>query len=304
VDPKPLVVFVVVTDPNIEDTVVVDGVPNIDGVLLIEFPKIDDEVVVDGVPNIEGAILVLVGDPNIEETLVVLVVAPKMDGATVVLVGVLKIEGAQVVFVGVLKIDGALVVVGVLNIEGALVLFVEVLKIVVWLVVVEFPKMLVVLVDLTGAPKIETFVVDGISKICALLAVTGNLGDSSFSGVIGSDIIGVGLSETWGVVSVTLLSTVDTVEKSSAVLAIPKLDDTVEDSTGSLTTIGFVLGGSEKLNDAVTVVVGTEIKDLVSDSVDFEILSLDVVKLNDENDGVSGFELNLNVVVSFSGAVS
>jgi len=164
--------------------------------------------------------------------------------------------------------------------------------------------MLVVLVDLIGALKMETLV-DGISKICALLAVTGNLGDSSFSGVTGSDIIGVGLSETWEVVSVTVLSTVaDAVEKSGAVLTIPKLEDTEAESTGSLTTIGFVLGGSEKLNDAVTVVVGIEIKDLVSESVDFEILSLGVVKLNDEIDAVSGFELNLKAVASFSGAVS
>jgi len=164
--------------------------------------------------------------------------------------------------------------------------------------------MLVVLVDLIGALKMETLV-DGISKICALLAVTGNLGDSSFSGVTGSDIIGVGLSETWGVVSVTVFSTVaDAVEKSRAVLTIPKLDDTVAESTGSLTTIEFVLGGSEKLNDAVTVVVGIEIKDLVSDSVDFEILSLGAVKLNDEIDAVSDFELNLKAVASFSEAVS
>lgn len=100
-------------------------------------------------------------------------------------------------------------------------------------------------------------------------------------------------------VSVTVLSTV-----ADAVLTIPKLEDTVAESTGSLTTIGFVLGGSEKLNDAVTVVVGIEIKDLVFDSVDFEILSLGVVKLNDEIDAVSGFELNLKAVASFSGAVS
>jgi len=300
-----------VTDPNIEDTVVADGVPNIDEVLLIGFPKIDDEVVVDEAPKIEGAVLVLLGDPNIEETLVVLVVAPKMEGAIVVLVGVLKIEGAQVVFVGVLKIEGALsVIVGVLKIEGALVLFVGVLKIDGWLVViVEFPKILVVLVELIGVPNIEIFVV-GISKICELLSVTGNFGDSSFSGVIGSDIIGVGLSETWEVVSVTLLSTVvDIALKSSAVLTVPKLDDTAEESNGSL-TIGTAFGGCEKLNDAVTVVVGMEVKeDLVSDSVIFKTLSLDVLKLNVENDAVSGFvgfELNLNVVnvESFSGTVS
>jgi len=250
----------------------------------------------------------LLGDPNIEETLVVLVVAPKME---VVLVGVLKIEGAQVVFVGVLKIEGALsVIVGVLKIEGALVLLVGVLKIDAWLVViVEFPKILVVLVELIGVPNIEVFVV-GISKICELLAVTGNFGDSSFSGVIGSDIIGVGLSETWEVVSVTLLSTVvDIALKSSAVLTVPKLDDTVEESTGSL-TIGTVFCGCEKLNDTVTVVVGMEVEeDLVSDSVVFKTLSLDVLKLNVENDAVPGFvgfELNLNVVnvASFSGTVS
>lgn len=304
-DPKPEVVLVVVTDPNMEDTVVMDGVPNIDVVLFIGFPKMDDEVVVDEAPNIEGAVLVLVGAPNIVDALVVFVVAPKMDGATVVLVGVLNIEGAQVLFVGVLKVEVVLfVLIEEPKIDGVLVVFVGGLKIEAWLdVVVEFPKMLVVLVDdLIAVLKIEIFV-DGISKICALLAVTGNLGDSSFSGVTGSDIIGVGLSDTWEVVSVTLLFIVaDTALKSSAVLRVPKLDDTVGESTGSLTTTGVVFGGCEKLNDDVTVVVGIEVKgDLVSDAV-----VLGVVKLNVENDAVSGFELNLKVVsgVSFSGTVS
>jgi len=160
---------------------------------------------------------------------------------------------------------------------------------------------------LIGVPKIELFV-DGISKICALLVVTGNFGDSSFSGVIGSDIIGVGLSETWGGVSVTLLSTVvDIVLKSRAVLTVPMLEDSVEESTDSLTIIGTVFGGCEKLKDVVTVVVGIEVKeDLVSDSVIFETLSLGVLKLNVENDDVSDFKLNLNVdnVASFIGTVS
>lgn len=59
---------------------------------------------------------------------------------------------------------------------------------------IELPKMLVVLV-LFGVPNIEVLV-DGISKIGALLVVTGVVGTFSLSGVTGSQIIGVGLSET------------------------------------------------------------------------------------------------------------
>jgi len=55
--------------------------------------------------------------------------------------------------------------------------------------------LLIVFVELIDEPKTEELV-DGISKIGALLVIFGVVGTFSLSGVTGSDIIGVGLSET------------------------------------------------------------------------------------------------------------
>lgn len=316
-DPKPPAVLVVVDDPNIDDTVVDEGVPNIDEVVvLIGFPKIDDEVVVletpkiedvvvalVGVPNIDDVVVAIVGVPNIEGVVVVFVVVPKIEGALDVFVEVLKIEEELFVFVGVLNIELLVVLVGVLKIEVALDAFVGVLRFNVWLVeLVEFPKILVVFVEFKVVPKIEVLV-DGISKTEALLEITGVAGTFSFSGVTGSDIIGVGLSETWEVVSLTLLIVIDegTVLRTGVVLIITLVED-----TGSLITAESVFAGSEKLNDGVAVVDDVEVKmDLVS-AVVLEISSLDAVKLNVENDVVSGFKLKLKVanVASFVKTVS
>jgi len=310
------------------------GAPNIDEVVVFkEFPKMDDEVVVLETPKIDDVEVPFVGVPNKDEVVVAFVGVPKTEGvllvvvilelpniveALIVFVEVLKIEGGLVVFVGVLKIDVALFVfvgvlkieaepfefVGILKIDEALVTFVEVLKIDVWhVVLIELPKMLVVLV-LFGVPNIEVLV-DGISKIGALLVVTRVVGTFSLSGVTGSDIIGVGLSETWGVVSITLLLVVvaGTVLKTDVVLTTPKVvDDTVE-PLGSVFT-----AGSEKLKDAVTVVVAVvEVQiNLVSAADIFEMSFLGAVKLNVENNVVSGFELKLKaaVIESFTGTVS
>lgn len=320
-DPKPLVVLVVVADPNIDDTVVDEGVPNIDEVVvLIGFPKIDDEVVGLETPKIEDVVVTFVGVPNIDDVVVTIVCVPKIDGALMVFVVVPKIVGVIVVFVEVLKIEEELfviegvlkiellVVLAVLKIEGALDVFVGVLRVDVSLVVlVEFPKMLVVFVEFKVVPKIEVLV-DGISKTKALLEITGVVGTFSFSGVTGSDIIGVGLSETWGVVSLTLLIIIDegTVLRTWVVLTIPLVEDIVEELTDSLITVESVFAGSEKLNDGVAVVDDLEVKmDLVSAEV-LEISSLDAVKLNVENDVVSGFELKLKVanVAFFAKSVS
>lgn len=300
--PKPPVVLVVVADPNIEETVVVVGAPNIDEVVFIGLPNIDDVVVVLGVPKIEEAVVAFVGvpniddevvafvgEPNIEDALVVLVVEPKIDVAVVELTRALNNEGALVVFVGVLKIEGALVV------------FVELLKIDVWVTVVEFPKILVVLVALIDVPKIEVLIKGG-SKLDALSEVTGMIGTFSFSGVTGSDIIGVGLSESRGVVSVTLLLVVAAgiVLKTGFVLTTSKDEETVDEPTGSLATVEIdFFGGSEKLNDVDTDVdvVGVNM-DLASVAGGFDASSLGVVKLNDENDEASGFEVKLKVAFS------
>lgn len=274
-DPKPPVVFVVVADPNIEDTVVEDGVPNID-VVFVEFPKIDDEVVVILVPNTEEVVVVPVGVPNIDDEVVP------------------KIEEVLVVFVVVTKIDVVLVVfVGVLNIEEALVLVVLVID--VWpIVLLIFSKMLVVLVKLIEVVNFGVLV-DGVSQSNVLLAVSGTVGIFSFSGVTGSDIIGVGISETLGVFSITLIVVVvvsHTGLISDVVLTIPKVEETTGELTGSLTIVESVFDAIEKLNDAVTVVGNTEVKmDLDSDVV-FAISFLDALKLNVEND-TSGLELKL-----------
>lgn len=318
-EPKPPV-LVVVADPKIEDTVVTEEVPNIDEAVVFKvFPKIDDEVVevevpkievtVDanvGVPKIDDAVVVLVGVPKIE-ALVVFVGVPKIEEALVTL-ELLKIVGVPVVFVCVLKIEEALVVfVGVLKIDGATVDLL-VLKTNDWPVMLEvLPKMLAVV----GVTKTEVLV-DGISKNGVLLVTTGVVEDFSFSGVTGSDIIGVGLSETWGVVSVTLILlgiTDDIVLKLGVVLVFPKVEVTErEPAGGSLTTEGKVLEESEKLNDVETVVDVVEVKiDFVScTEVGFEILSLEALKLNVENDVVSGFELKLKEgnIASFVGPAS
>lgn len=310
-NPKPLVVFVVVADPNKEDTVVVEGAPNIDEVVVFnEFPKIDADVVTAAVPKIvdDGVTLdpkmvdavVFVGVPKIEGVVVVFVVVPKIEEVFVEL-GVLNIEGSLVLG-GTLKIvDELFVVVGVLNIKGALVSFVGVLNIEVWLVVeILLPKMPEALVEMIGVPKIEVLV-DGISKIGALLMLTGVVGGFSLSGVTGSDIIGVGLSGSWGVTSVTQVLevvVVGTVLETVAVLTIPNVEETVGELTGSLTTVGSVFDGSEKLNDAVTVVGSAEVKmDLVSGVVVFDTLSLNAVKLNVDSDAVSDFELKLKLAI-------
>lgn len=317
--PKPPVEFVFEADPKIEDTVVAEGVPNIDEAVVFKgFPKIDDEEVETGAPKIEAADVVLEGDPNnddtvvalvgvpnidvvvvfvgvpkIEEVLVVLTVVAKTVGALVAFVEVLKIEGALDVFVGVLKIEGALdVIVGVLNIEGAVDLVV--LNSEVWsFVLLEFPKMLAVLVVLVGVLKTEELV-DEISKIGTLLVVIGVVGTFSLSGVTGSDIIGDGLSETWGIVSVTLLLFITRdVMLELEVLRLPKVEDTDGDTTDPEVVAARVFGGSEKLNDADTA-VDVEVKSgLVSDTAGFKTLSLGAVKLNVENDTLLGFELKL-----------
>jgi len=164
----------------------------------------------------------------------------------------------------------------------------------------EFPKILVVFIALIGELNIEELV-DGISQIVSLLTVTGVVGAFSLSGVPGSNIIGVGLSETWGVISMTFLLVVvaGTVLKTDVVLTTPKVDDTVE-LPGSLFTTG-----SEKLKDAVTVVVAAAVEVkiyLVSGAEVFEMF-FDAVKLN----VVSGFELKLkvvNITGSFAGTIS
>lgn len=319
-DPK-LVVFVVVADPNKEDTVVVEGVPNIEEVVVFnEFPKIDADVVVAGVPKIEddGVTLVdvpkmvdavvFVGVPKIEEVVVAFVVVPKIEEVLVEL-GVLNIEGALELGGG-LKIEDALFVfVGVLKIEGVLVAFVLELNMDVWLVVETlFPKMPEALVELIGVPIIEVLV-DGISKIGAPLVLTGVVGGFSLSGVTGSDIIGVGLSESWDVTSVTQVVevVVGTVLETVVVLTIPNVEETVGVLTGSLTTVVSVFDGNEKLNDAVTAVGSAEVKtDLVSGVVVFDALSLVAVKLNVDSDAVSDFELKLKLdnVASFAEIVS
>lgn len=295
-EPKPTAVFVVVGDPNIDDTVVIEDVPNIDVLVFIGFPKIDDVVTEE--PKIEDVVVTVVGVPNIDEV-VTFVGVPKIEGVVVVfvvvpkieevLVGVLNIE-VLVVLVCVLKIEELFVFVGVPKIE-ALVVFIGVLKIEFWTsVLVEFPKIPVVLVELIGVPKIEEFV-DGISKIGALLVVMGVVGTFSLSGVTGSDIIGVGLSDILGEFSVTVLFivVVGTELKTGTVLTDSKVEDIVEESTGSLITVG-----SEKLNEAVTTVDDVElILDLVSDTIVFEESFLVVLKLNVENVDVSGFVLKL-----------
>lgn len=324
-DPKLPVVIVVGAEPNIDSVVVEEGEPNIDEVVFIEFPNIDEEVVVTeepkiedtvvvlvavpkiddvvvafaGVPKNDDALVVLVVEPNIEEALVVLAEVLKTEGALVVLVEVLKIDGELVALVGVLKIEVLFVFEGELKIEGLAVL-VRVLKIDVCsvVVVVEFPKMLV-LDEFMGVPKIEVLV-DGISKTEALLVVVGVLGAFSLSGVTGSEMIGVGLSETWEVDSVTLLVAVGARLKTFVILTLSNDEDTGEELTGSL------LAGSEKLNDVVTVVdVGLKI-DLVSDAVVFAILFWGAEKLNVENAAVSGLELKLKFanVASFGKTVS
>lgn len=303
-DPKPPVVLVVVADPNIEETVVVVGVPNIDEVVFIGLPNIDDVVVVLGAPKIEETVVVFVGVPNIDDEVVVLVDEPNIEGALVVLVFP-KIDVEVVELIRALNNEGALVVfVEVLKIEEALVVFVGLLKIDAWLTEeVEFPKILVVLVVLLGVPKIEVLIEDG-STLGALSEVTGMIGTLSFSGVTGSDIIGVGLSESRGVVSITLLLVVvtGTVLKTGFVFTVSKDEDTVDEPTGSLATVAIVLGGSEKLNDADTDVDGVEVKmDLASVAGVFDASSLGAVKLNDENDEASGFEEKLKVAtVAFS----
>lgn len=315
-DPKLPVVIVVGAEPNI-DSVVVEGEPNIE-VVFIGFPNTDDEVVVIEEPKIEDTVVVLVevpkiddvvvtfvGVPKIDDALVVFVAEPKIGEALVVLVEVLKIEGAPVVLVEVLKIiEEFVVLVGVLKIEGALLVFVEVLKIdVCSVVVVEFAKMLVVFDEFTGVPKIEVLV-EGISKTDVLLVVVGVLGACSLSGVTGSDMIGVGLSETWEVISITLLVAVVVVGamlKALIILTFSDVEDTEEELTGSLTT-----AGSEKLNDVVAVVdVGLKM-DLISDAVVLTILFWGAEKLNVENAVVSGLELKLKFanVVSFGVTIS
>lgn len=295
-DPKPLVVLVVVADPNIEDTVVIEDVPNIDVLVFIGFPKIEEVVTEEpkivedvvgfvGVPNIDDEVVAFVDVPKTEGALVVFVLVPKTKG---VLVEVLKIEEVSVVFIGELKIVEALFIfVEVLKIE-VLVVFIGVLNIELWLVVLmEFPKILVVLVELIGVLKIEELV-NGISKIGVLIVVTGVVGIISLSGVTGSDIIGVGLSEILEVVSVTVLLVIAEGTVTGIVLTDPKAEGTVE-HIGSLTT-----GGSEKLNEDA-IAVDVEVKfELVSDAVVFKV-SLDTAKLKVEND-VSGFELKLKVV--------
>lgn len=314
-DPNPPVVFVVVADPNIEDTVVAGDVPNIDIVVVFNgFPKMDDEVVVLETPKIDDVEVVFVGVPNIDEEVVAIVGVPKIEGALVfvelpnieetpvVFIEVLKIEEVLVVFVGVLKIEAVLFeFVGVLKIDEAIVVFAGVLKIDV-LPVVLFSKMLIGLVAMIGVPNIGVLV-DKLSKIGALLVVTVVVGTFSLSGVTGSDIIGVGLSETWEVVSITLLLVVvaGIVLKTGVVLTTPKVDDTVE-STASM------LIAEEKLKDSVTV-AATDVQvkmDLVSGAEVFEMLFLGAVKLNVAKDAVSDFEFKLKVVIveSFSGTVS
>lgn len=299
-EPKPPV-FVVVVDPKIEDTVVAEEVPNIDEAVVFKaFPKIDEVVEVE-VPKIEVTVVANVGVPNIDDVVVVLVGVPKIE-ALVVFVGVPKIEealvtlellkivGVPVVFACVLKIEQALVVfVGVLKIDGATVDLLA-LKTNVWPVMLEvLPKILAVV----GVTKTEVLV-EGISKNGVLLVAIGVVKDFSFSGVTGSDTIGVGLSETWGVVSVTLVLlgiTDDIVLKLGVVFVFPKIEVTERELAGGSLIEGRVLEESEKLNsvDAVEVKI-----DLVScTEVGFETLSLDALKLNVENDVASGFELKL-----------
>lgn len=308
VDPKPPVVFVVAADPNMEDTVVAVGAPKMDEVVFMEFPKIEDEVVVvAGAPKIEDVVDGFVV-PNIDDEVVALVGAPNIEGALVVLVELPKIEEVLVMFVGAPKIEETLVVVfnDILEIE-VLVSLVVVLNIeAVVIVLVEFPKILVI-VELTDVSLAGIFE-DEISKIGALFKVTGIVGAFSLSGVTGSDIIGVGLSEVWEATLVTFILVVvaDAVVQTDVVLTTSKVDDTVEIVAGSLTIVESVLIGSAKLNEAVTDVADVVVKmDLVSDAVVLEILSLDAVKLNVENDE-SDFELKLNVAngVSFPGTVS
>lgn len=270
-DPKPPVIFVGVVDPNIEETVVEDGAPNIDEVGFVAFPKIDDEVVVTEVLKIEEVVIVLVDVANIDDEVVAFVGVPKIDEPLIAFVVVPKIDEVLVVLVGVLKTDG-------------------------WsIVLLVFSKILVVLVELIEVPNIEVLV-DGISKSGVLLAVVGIVGIFSFSGVIGSDIIGIGLSETLGVFSVKLLDVVViscTVLKSDVVLTTSKVEGIVEEPTGSLIIVGSVFDAREKLNDAVAVVDIADVNiDLGSNDMVFAISSLGAAKLNVENDG-SGLELKL-----------
>lgn len=299
--PKPLV-FIVDADPNIEDTVVA-GVPNIDEVVFIEFPNIEDEAVEAEAPKIEDAVVVIVGVPNIDDVVVVPVGVPKIEEVQVlvVLAVVPKIDDVLVVLVVVLKIEEVLVVLAVLKIEVVLLTLVWVLKIDVWpLVLVEFPIVLRVFDELLGVAKNEEFV-DGISKIGALLVIFGVVGKFSISGVTGSDIIGVGLSETWWIsVPLPLVLINDTESETGGNLRTPKVEDGIAETVGSL-----IVAGIEKLNDAVTVVDVVEDKIfLVSDAVDFEISSLDALQLNVDNDGVSNFEWKVDKVTSFAGTVS
>lgn len=247
-EPKTVVVwielpnpFVFVVDPNNEDTVVA-GVPKIDEVVFIGFPNIDDEAVEVEAPKIDDVVVVLVGVPNIDDEVVVFVDVP-------------KIEEVLVVLVEVLKIKEAVVVLDVLKIEAALLLtFVWVLKIEVWaLVLVVLLIVLVVFVELMDKPKTEELV-DVISKTGALLVIFGVVGKFSLSGVTGSDIIGVGLSETWWLVSVTLVLVLitDTEFSTEGVLKAPKVDDGIVAPVGSLIVTDTVFTGSEKLKDAVT----------------------------------------------------
>lgn len=323
-DPKPLVF--VVADPKIEDVVVADGEPNKDeAVVFIELPKIDWVDVEVGVPKIEDIVVTLVFVPNMEDAVVTFVGAPNTEGTVLVsllVAGISKTADVLVALVGVLKIEVPVELVGELNIVEALVVFKGVLKIegvlaeLVEILNIDFGS--VVLVVQSKIDEVAVEVID-VSKTVALVdgipntgVMVANVGAFSLSGVTGSDTIGVGLSEIWGVDSVTTLllgTTEGRVLTPLVVLTFPMVEDIVGEPTDSVTTVERVFAGSEKLNDDNTAVAGVDVdvkKDLVSGNVvGLETSSLGTEKLKDENDVVSGFELKLkDIGVSFAGTVS